>query len=81
LDNGSTNMEVARLMSPDLKEPFYNQYSNCSNFVRTSCTLSCFMLGESFKDAKYVWYGVIELLKLERYFFLLGVCGMHHKIM
>lgn len=83
LDNGSTNMEVARLMSPDLKATVFTTSIPIAQILCEHPTIELFMLGgRVFKDAQNT-YGteVIELLnKIRVDVFLLGVCGMHHKI-
>ena len=83
LDNGSTNMEVARLMSPDLKATVFTTSIPIAQILCEHPTIELFMLGgRVFKDAQNT-YGteVIELLsKIRADIFLLGVCGMHHKI-
>ena len=83
LDNGSTNMEVARLMSPDLKATVFTTSIAIAQILCEHPTIELFMLGgRVFKDAQNT-YGteVIELLsKIRADIFLLGVCGMHYKI-
>ena len=83
LDNGSTNMEVARLMSPDLKATVFTTSIPIAQILCEHPNIDLFMLGgRVFKDAQNT-YGteVIELLnKIRADIFLLGVCGMHHKI-
>lgn len=83
LDNGSTNMEVARLMSPDLKATVFTTSIPIAQILCEHANIELFMLGgRVFKDAQNT-YGteVIELLnKIRADVFLLGVCGMHHKI-
>lgn len=83
LDNGSTNMEVARLMSPDLKATVFTTSIPIAQILCEHPNIELFMLGgRVFKDAHNT-YGteVIELLnKIRADIFLLGVCGMHHKI-
>jgi DeoR/GlpR family transcriptional regulator of sugar metabolism len=83
LDNGSTNMEVARLMSPDLKATVFTTSIPIAQILCEHPNIELFMLGgRVFKDAQNT-YGteVIELLsKIRADIFLLGVCGMHHKI-
>jgi DeoR/GlpR family transcriptional regulator of sugar metabolism len=83
LDNGSTNMEVARLMSPDLKATVFTSSIPIAQILCEHPNIELFMLGgRVFKDAQNT-YGteVIELLsKIRSDIFLLGVCGMHHKI-
>jgi DeoR/GlpR family transcriptional regulator of sugar metabolism len=83
LDNGSTNMEVARLMSPDLKATVFTSSIPIAQILCEHPNIELFMLGgRVFKDAQNT-YGteVIELLsKIRADIFLLGVCGMHHKI-
>lgn len=83
LDNGSTNMEVARLMSPDLKVTIFTTSIPIAQILCEHPTIELFMLGgRVFKDAQNT-YGmeVVELLsKIRADIFLLGVCGMHPKI-
>jgi DeoR/GlpR family transcriptional regulator of sugar metabolism len=83
LDNGSTNMEVARLMSPDLKATVFTTSIPIAQILCEHPNIDLFMLGgKVFKDAQNT-YGteVIELLsKIRADIFLLGVCGMHHQI-
>jgi DeoR/GlpR family transcriptional regulator of sugar metabolism len=83
LDNGSTNMEVARLMSPDLKATVFTTSIPIAQILCEHPNIELFMLGgKVFKDAQNT-YGteVIELLnKIRADVFLLGVCGMHHQI-
>lgn len=83
LDNGSTNMEVARLMSPELKATVFTTSIPIAQILCEHANVELFMLGgKVFKDAQNT-YGteVIELLsKIRADIFLLGVCGMHHKI-
>lgn len=83
LDNGSTNMEVARLMSPDLKATVFTTSIAIAQILCEHANIDLFMLGgRVLKDAQNT-YGteVIELLsKIRADIFLLGVCGMHHKI-
>ena len=83
LDNGSTNMEVAKLMSPNLKATVFTTSIPIAQILCEHPTIELFMLGgRVFKDAQNT-YGteVIELLsKIRADVFLLGVCGMHHKI-
>lgn len=83
LDNGSTNMEVARLMSPDLKATVFTTSIPIAQILCEHPTIELIMLGgRVFKDAQNT-YGteVIDLLnKIRVDVFLLGVCGMHHKI-
>ena len=83
LDNGSTNMEVARLMSPDLKVTVFTTSIPIAQILCEHPNIELFMLGgRVFKDAQNT-YGteVMELLnKIRADIFLLGVCGMHHKI-
>ena len=83
LDNGSTNMEVARLMSPDLKATVFTTSIPIAQILCEHPNIELFLLGgKVFKDAQNT-YGteVIELLsKIRADIFLLGVCGMHHKI-
>ena len=83
LDNGSTNMEVARLMSPDLKVTVFTTSIPIAQILCEHPNIELFMLGgRVFKDAQNT-YGteVMELLsKIRADIFLLGVCGMHHNI-
>jgi DeoR/GlpR family transcriptional regulator of sugar metabolism len=83
LDNGSTNMEVARLMSPDLKATVFTTSIPIAQILCEHPNIELFMLGgKVFKDAQNT-YGteVIELLsKIRADIFLVGVCGMHHQI-
>ena len=83
LDNGSTNMEVARLMSPELKATVFTTSIPIAQILCEHPTVDLFMLGgKVFKDAQNT-YGteVMELLsKIRADIFLLGVCGMHHQI-
>lgn len=83
LDNGSTNMEVARLMSPELKATVFTTSIPIAQILCEHPTIDLFMLGgKVFKDAQNT-YGteVMELLsKIRADIFLLGVCGMHHQI-
>ena len=83
LDNGSTNMEVSRLMSPDLKATVFTTSIPIAQILCEHPNIELFMLGgRVFKDAQNT-YGteVIELLsKIRADIFLLGVCGMHHQI-
>jgi len=83
LDNGPTNMEVARLMSPDLKATVFTTSIPIAQILCEHPNIELFMLGgKVFKDAQNT-YGteVIELLnKIRADIFLLGVCGMHHQI-
>jgi DeoR/GlpR family transcriptional regulator of sugar metabolism len=83
LDNGSTNMEVSRLMSPDLKATVFTTSIPIAQILCEHPNIELFMLGGNvFKDAQNT-YGteVIELLsKIRADIFLLGVCGMHHQI-
>lgn len=83
LDNGSTNMEVARLMSPDLKATVFTTSIPIAQILCEHQNIELFLLGgKVFKDAQNT-YGteVIELLsKIRADIFLLGVCGMHHQI-
>ncbi|MDZ7897062.1 MAG: DeoR/GlpR family DNA-binding transcription regulator [Arcicella sp.] len=83
LDNGSTNMEVAKLMSPDLKATVFTTSIPIAQILCEHPNIELFMLGgKVFKDAQNT-YGteVIELLgKIRADIFLVGVCGMHHQI-
>jgi DeoR/GlpR family transcriptional regulator of sugar metabolism len=83
LDNGSTNMEVARLISPDLKATVFTTSIPIAQILCEHPNIELFMLGgRVFKDAQNT-YGteVIDLLsKIRADIFLLGVCGMHHQI-
>ena len=83
LDNGSTNMEVARMMSLDLKVTVFTTSIPIAQILCEHPNIELFMLGgKVFKDAQNT-YGteVIELLsKIRADIFLLGVCGMHHQI-
>jgi DeoR/GlpR family transcriptional regulator of sugar metabolism len=83
LDNGSTNMEVARLMSPDLKVTVFTTSIPIAQILCEHPNIDLFLLGgKVFKDAQNT-YGteVVELLsKIRADIFLLGVCGMHHQI-
>jgi DeoR/GlpR family transcriptional regulator of sugar metabolism len=83
LDNGSTNMEVARLMSPDLKATVFTTSIPIAQILCEHPNIELFILGgRVFKDAQNT-YGteVIALLsKIRADIFLLGVCGMHHQI-
>ena len=83
LDNGSTNMEVAKLMSPDLKATVFTTSIPIAQILCEHPNVELFLLGgRVFKDAQNT-YGteVIELLsKIRADIFLLGVCGMHHQI-
>jgi DeoR/GlpR family transcriptional regulator of sugar metabolism len=83
LDNGSTNMEVARLMSPNLKATVFTSSIPIAQILCEHPNIDLFMLGgKVFKDAQNT-YGteVIELLnKIRADIFLVGVCGMHHQI-
>jgi DeoR/GlpR family transcriptional regulator of sugar metabolism len=83
LDNGSTNMEVARLMSLDLKATVFTTSIPIAQILCEHPNIELFMLGgKVFKDAQNT-YGteVIEVLnKIRADIFLLGVCGMHHQI-
>jgi DeoR/GlpR family transcriptional regulator of sugar metabolism len=83
LDNGSTNMEVARLMSPDLKATVFTTSIPIAQILCEHPNIELFLLGgKVFKDAQNT-YGteVVELLsKIRADIFLLGVCGMHHQI-
>lgn len=83
LDNGSTNMEVARLMSPNLKATVFTTSIPIALILCEHPNIELFMLGgKVFKDAQNTYgTGVIELLnKIRADIFLLGVCGMHHQI-
>jgi DeoR/GlpR family transcriptional regulator of sugar metabolism len=83
LDNGSTNMEVARLMSNDLKATVFTTSIPIAQILCEHPNIDLFMLGgKVFKDAQNT-YGteVVELLsKIRADIFLLGVCGIHHQI-
>lgn len=83
MDNGSTNMAVARLMSPDLKATVFTTSIPIAQILCEHPNIDLFLLGgRVFKDAQNT-YGteVIELLsKIRADIFLLGVCGMHHQI-
>ena len=83
LDNGSTNMEVAKLMSPELKATVFTTSIPIAQILCEHPNIELFLLGgKVFKDAQNT-YGteVIELLsKIRADIFLLGVCGMHHQI-
>jgi hypothetical protein len=83
LDNGSTNMEVARLMPLDLNVTVFTTSIPIAQILCEHPNIELFLLGgKVFKDAQNT-YGteVIELLsKIRADIFLLGVCGMHHKI-
>lgn len=83
MDNGSTNMEVARLMSPDLKATVFTTSIPIAQILCEHPNIDLFLLGgKVFKDAQNT-YGseVTELLsKIRADVFLLGVCGMHHQI-
>jgi DeoR/GlpR family transcriptional regulator of sugar metabolism len=83
LDNGSTNMEVAKLMSPDLKATVFTTSIPIAQILCEHPNIELFMLGgKVFKDAQNT-YGteVVELLgKIRADIFLMGVCGMHHQI-
>ena len=83
LDNGSTNMEVAKLMSSDLKATVFTTSIPIAQILCEHPNIELFMLGgKVFKDAQNT-YGteVMELLSnIRADVFLLGVCGMHHKI-
>jgi DeoR/GlpR family transcriptional regulator of sugar metabolism len=83
LDNGSTNMEVAKLMSPDLKATVFTTSIPIAQILCEHPNIELFLLGgKVFKDAQNT-YGteVVELLgKIRADIFLMGVCGMHHQI-
>jgi DeoR/GlpR family transcriptional regulator of sugar metabolism len=83
LDNGSTNMEVAKMMSPDLKATVFTTSIPIAQILCEHPHIELFLLGgKVFKDAQNT-YGteVIELLsKIRADIFLMGVCGMHHQI-
>lgn len=83
LDNGSTNMEVARLMSPDLKATVFTTSIPIAQILCEHPNIELFMLGgRVFKDAQNT-YGteVIELLsKIRADIFLMGVCSIHPQI-
>ncbi|MEY4540769.1 MAG: hypothetical protein RLZZ306_2526 [Bacteroidota bacterium] len=83
LDNGSTNMEVAKLMSPDLKATVFTTSIPIAQILCEHPNIELFMLGgKVFKDAQNT-HGteVIELLsRIRADIFLLGVCGMHYQI-
>ena len=83
LDNGSTNMEVARLMPAELKATVFTSSIPIAQILCEHPNIELFMLGgKVFKDAQNT-YGTefMELLsKIRADIFLLGVCGMHHNI-
>ncbi|MDI9880123.1 DeoR/GlpR family DNA-binding transcription regulator [Flectobacillus longus] len=83
LDNGSTNMEVARMMSPDLKATVFTTSLQIAQILCEHPSIQLFFLGgKVFKDAQNT-YGaeVIEMLqKIRADICILGVCGIHHNI-
>lgn len=83
MDNGSTNMEVARLMSPELKATVFTTSIPIASILCEHPTIELFLLGgRVFKDAQNT-YGteVIELLsKIRADILMIGVCGIHHQI-
>ncbi|MFY7829640.1 MAG: DeoR/GlpR family DNA-binding transcription regulator [Flectobacillus sp.] len=83
LDNGSTNMEVARMMSPDLKATVFTNSLQIAQILCEHSSIQLFFLGgKIFKDAQNT-YGaeVIEMLqKIRADICILGVCGIHHDI-
>ncbi|MDI9864566.1 DeoR/GlpR family DNA-binding transcription regulator [Flectobacillus sp. DC10W] len=83
LDNGSTNMEVARMMSPDLKATVFTNSLQIAQILCEHPSIQLFFLGgKIFKDAQNT-YGaeVIEMLqKIRADICILGVCGIHHNI-
>ncbi|MDI9873302.1 MULTISPECIES: DeoR/GlpR family DNA-binding transcription regulator [Bacteroidota] len=83
LDNGSTNMEVARMMSPDLKATVFTNSLQIAQILCEHPSIQLFFLGgKVFKDAQNT-YGaeVIEMLqKIRADICILGVCGIHHNI-
>jgi DeoR/GlpR family transcriptional regulator of sugar metabolism len=83
LDNGSTNMEVARMMSPDLKATVFTNSLQIAQILCEHPSIQLFFLGgKVFKDAQNT-YGaeVIEMLqKIRADICILGVCGIHHDI-
>jgi len=83
LDNGSTNMEVARMMSPDLKATNFTNSLQIAQILCEHPSIQLFFLGgKVFKDAQNT-YGaeVIEMLqKIRADICILGVCGIHHDI-
>jgi DeoR/GlpR family transcriptional regulator of sugar metabolism len=76
-------MEVARLMSPDLKATVFTTSIPIAQILCEHQNIDLFLLGgKVFKDAQNT-YGseVTDLLsKIRADIFLLGVCGMHHQI-
>lgn len=83
LDNGSTNMEVARMMSPDLKATVFTNSLQIAQILCEHPSIQLFFLGgKVFKDAQNT-YGaeVIEMLqKIRADICILGVCGIHYDI-
>jgi DeoR/GlpR family transcriptional regulator of sugar metabolism len=83
MDNGSTNMEVAKMMSPDLRATVFTTSIPIAQILCEHPNIELFLLGgKVFKDAQNT-YGteVIELLsKMRADILLIGVCGIHHKI-
>ena len=83
LDNGSTNMEVAKLMPPSLKATVFTTSIAIAQILCEHPNIELFMLGgKVFKDAQNT-YGteVIELLsKIRADVLLIGVCGIHPEI-
>ncbi|MEA5139097.1 DeoR/GlpR family DNA-binding transcription regulator [Arcicella rigui] len=83
MDNGSTNMEVAKMMSPDLRATVFTTSIPIAQILCEHPNIELFLLGgKVFKDAQNT-YGteVIELLsKMRADVLLIGVCGIHHQV-
>jgi DeoR/GlpR family transcriptional regulator of sugar metabolism len=83
LDNGSTNMEVAKMISPDLKATIFTTSIAIAQILCEHPNIELFLLGgRVLKDSQNT-YGteVIELLnRIRADVFVLGVCGIHAKI-
>ncbi|WP_026994709.1 DeoR/GlpR family DNA-binding transcription regulator [Flectobacillus major] len=83
LDNGSTNMEVAKLMSPDLKATVFTNSLSIAQILCEHQHIQLFFLGgRVFKDAQNT-YGVevVEMLqKIRADICMIGVCAIHHQI-
>jgi DeoR/GlpR family transcriptional regulator of sugar metabolism len=83
LDNGSTNMEVARLMRSDLKATVFTTSIPIAQILCEHPNIDLFILGgRVFKDAQNTFgTEVIELLsKIRADICILGICGVHQNI-
>jgi DeoR/GlpR family transcriptional regulator of sugar metabolism len=83
LDNGSTNMEVAKMISPNLKATIFTTSIAIAQILCEHPNIELFLLGgRVLKDSQNTFgTEVIEILnRIRADVFVLGVCGMHHQL-